>query len=467
MSLQGLVVLVVLAPIAPVGSPEAIGWGKGSGHLVQGDGVSFELSGPQTVILQVRMSDDVRAKQVSVDLTRDGIRVSKNTVKLKPGGGGPKGYKLGGKVGFEVPAGKHTYKVTSAQPIAVQAAAAKKVPKPLMAAPEVVITSTGAVAAAPQPAAPPEAAPAPAAPPTPAAAPAEGMKELVAIAADARPGSEASQPAAGARRGQAIRVAVYDFQLQGIDQNVGAVVTASLLAEVRKLAGVAAIGMDEIRDMLSHEANMQLLGCESSESCLAEIGGALGVDEIVTGKLIKTGDEHSFSVTRLDQRRAQVAGAVNKRLKAESGQEFLAAIGPAVQELFPDRELKEGATRGVPKEMALRLDPPPLPAWSFWTTAGLASVTAAAGGVFGLLLLPSAQKDYDDYAHLGVPANMGGGGQVIDGATLRSKGDDLESRALMANTLLISAGVLAVATGVMYLFTDFAGYAEAGLHKEP
>ena len=38
--------------------------------------------------------------------------------------------------------------------------------------------------------------------------------------------------------------------MQGIEPNIGAVVTDSLLTEVRKLQGVSAIGMDEIRAML-------------------------------------------------------------------------------------------------------------------------------------------------------------------------------------------------------------------------
>ena len=41
--------------------------------------------------------------------------------------------------------------------------------------------------------------------------------------------------------------------------------------EVRKLKGIAASGRDDSKDLLSHEANKQILGCESSDSCLAEI----------------------------------------------------------------------------------------------------------------------------------------------------------------------------------------------------
>lgn len=252
---------------------------------------------------------------------------------------------------------------------------------------------------------------------------------------------------------RALRVAVYDFELQGIDANVGTVVTDSMLAEVRKLQGASAIGMDEIKDMLSHEANRQILGCESDNSCLAEIAGALGVDELLTGRLTKAGDSHTFLLRRIDQRRAKVAGVVNRRLKAGSGEEFLLSVGPAVEELYPDRPIRAGKTRGVPDEVAIRLSPPPLPTWSFWSVAAVAVAAGAAGGVFGLLA-HNGQEDYRTMAELGRT-------QTVPGAQLDATADAAESFATAANTLWISAGAIALTAGVMYLFTDWEGYGDA------
>ena len=52
--------------------------------------------------------------------------------------------------------------------------------------------------------------------------------------------------AAGASLQKALRVAVYNLELQGIDNTIGTVVTDSLIAEIRKLQGISAIGMDQI-----------------------------------------------------------------------------------------------------------------------------------------------------------------------------------------------------------------------------
>jgi hypothetical protein len=250
---------------------------------------------------------------------------------------------------------------------------------------------------------------------------------------------------------RARRVAVYDLELEGIPANIGGVVTDSLLDEVRKLEGISAIGMAEIRDMLSHEANKQFLGCESNEACLAEIGGALGVDDLVTGKLSAAADSHVIVLRRIDQQRATVLGTVSRRLAPESGQEFLAAIGPAIEELFADRTLKPGVERGVAQQVALRLDPPPLPRWSFFAVAGGAAAAAVGGGVFAMLQR-NAQSDYDAMAE---QSRI----DPLAGETLVAKGEAMDRYAGRAKVLWITTGVLAAASAVMGLFVDWHGYA--------
>jgi len=258
--------------------------------------------------------------------------------------------------------------------------------------------------------------------------------------------------AARAGAGQALRVAVYDYELADVDPGIGGVVTDSTLAEMRKLAGVSAIGMAEIRDMLSHEATKQLVGCDN-ESCLAEVAGALGVDELVSGKLAKVSDGEVFILRRIDQRRARVAGVVNKRLAAGSGQELLAAVGPAIEELYPERPLREGLTRGVAKEVALRLDPPPLPRWPVFGVGTLAVVAGGAAGLFGMLAR-NAESSFNTQMDLART-------QVLPGRTLVNLEGEANRNAKYSQYSLIGAGSLALTAGIMALFTDWYGYAEA------
>lgn len=314
-------------------------------------------------------------------------------------------------------------------------------------------TAPAAKSATP-PAAAPVSPPAPAQP-QPAAAPASADPDVQRVITDHEAAREALGAPAAPRptRAQAVRVAVYDFEAQAIASNVASVASASLLAEVRKLQGVSAIGMSEIRDMLSHEAEKQMLGCEGTESCLAELAGALGVDELVSGKLTRADTGQLFVLRRLDQRRARIAGSITQNLVAGSGEEVLAAIGPAVEKLYPEYPLRAGTERGVAKALALRLSPPPLPTWSFWTVSGGAVAAAAVGTVFGLL----ARDAQREYQNLGQQART----VAIDGPSLASVGDRANSRALQANIAFGTAGVLALTAGVMSFFTDWNHYREA------
>ena len=108
---------------------------------------------------------------------------------------------------------------------------------------------------------------------------------------------------------------------------------------------------------------------------------------------------------------------------------------------------------GVSDEVALRLDPPPLPSWLTYTVGGVTIATAGAGGVFGLLA-QGAQREYDQYAEQSID-------NEISGKKLKKKGNRLEDRVLYANSLFIAAGALALTTAIMALFTDWWGYGDA------
>ena len=115
------------------------------------------------------------------------------------------------------------------------------------------------------------------------------------------------------RQSALIRVAVYDFKLGNLSKSLGRLMTNSVLDEIRKLEGVSAIGMDEIREMLSFEAQRQTLGCEADEACLAEIGGALGVDELIFGSISDAEHGRTLSIRRIAQMRAEVVQVLSDR----------------------------------------------------------------------------------------------------------------------------------------------------------
>jgi len=326
-------------------------------------------------------------------------------------------------------------------------------PKPAKVKKRMVAEDPPPTVIVPPPLTPPAAAPPPISVPAPAVAPqptAPVVTPPVSQPVEARP--KRAAPAL-------LRVAVYTLELQGVAPNVGALVTESLLGEVKKLKLIQAVGMDEIRDMLSFEATKQLAGCsETADSCLADLAGALGVDELLTGKLGKVDQSSTLLLRRIDQKRAAVKATVNDRLKAGSGQEFLAAIGPAVERLFPGFELRAGASRGVAKEIALQLDPPPVPVWTTTLLGVLAAASASAGGVVSYL----AYQDLQTYNRTLQPGLASQASPVpVSGPALVHLQNEGQQRALTANILFIAAGGVAVVAVVLALFTDWHGYRQA------
>ncbi|MFH1808421.1 MAG: hypothetical protein ABIJ09_06745 [Pseudomonadota bacterium] len=245
-----------------------------------------------------------------------------------------------------------------------------------------------------------------------------------------------------------LRIAVYELRVEGVPARVGRLTTDALTTELRKLKGVNAIGMDEIRAMLAHEASKQLLGCDQ-ESCLGEIAGALGVDELVTGSLTRVGQTSVLSLRRLDMLNAQARGSVERRLTPDNGEEFLAALGPAVEQLFPEQALVVGARRGVDAEVALDLNPPPLPVWVFASTAGATALLALAGG--GATVM--AGLSYAAFNELA--ASSVAPGDPVPYTSLQDRQRQAEGWDVARTSLYVAAAVVGVAAAVEVFFTDW------------
>jgi len=109
------------------------------------------------------------------------------------------------------------------------------------------------------------------------------------------------------------RVAAVPLQSADLTPDTAAVMDELLLAslESRKFE---AIGKDDIAQLLGHERNKTLLGCEG-DSCLAELGGALGVDYLVAGKLANVEGTLILTLKLLDTKKAKVVSRTNRTTK--------------------------------------------------------------------------------------------------------------------------------------------------------
>jgi len=210
------------------------------------------------------------------------------------------------------------------------------------------------------------------------------------------------------------------------------------------------LGSSDIASIMSlEEQRVQVTGC-ADDSCLADIGGALGVSWLAAATIGTIGDQFVLSLKLLAVDDASVAGRVTRNFPRDEDR-LIGEIRGAVTEL-----LGGGAAAPAPPAGAGRRGPGDAPAagapttvreaarpaagsgvgpWP-WVTLGL---TVAAAGTAGALAgLAVADRDAMDQRYQGND----------DWAARKSAA---ETKALAADVLFGVAGAAAVTTLVLFL----------------
>jgi hypothetical protein len=271
-----------------------------------------------------------------------------------------------------------------------------------------------------------------------------GASEVSAAPAPMPP---AQTPAAPRRL---TRIVVYDLVSEEIAPKQMALVTASLMAEIRKLKNVSVVGMEEVRAMLSAAEQQQAAHC-MDDSCLVNIAGALGAQLVIAGSVGRVGESTVFTAKRINMSSASVDESVSRRMRGGSGEELLEALGPAVETLFPDFELRPGTVRGVPAEQVARFNPPPLAPWMTLSAAGTSVVLGLTAGTF-YVRQKMAESDYRALMKKSTTEGV----RALQLKPLEQKANSSHSSAVIFGS---SAAVVLAASGLMYVYTDW--------HREP
>jgi TolB-like protein len=111
------------------------------------------------------------------------------------------------------------------------------------------------------------------------------------------------------------KAAVVDLAAVGVDAVVAENLTQLLSLELKKFKGLSVISRDEIQTMLRFEAEKQVLQCKSDTSCLVEIGGALGVDYLISGSIGKLGEAFVVTLKLMDVHAAKVVHRASQSLQ--------------------------------------------------------------------------------------------------------------------------------------------------------
>jgi hypothetical protein len=155
------------------------------------------------------------------------------------------------------------------------------------------------------------------------------------------------------------KIAVMDVAVHtGVSPEIGTALSEAVVAEVRKRRGRSqVISAEELRSMMQAVAEHQKLGCKSDKdvACIAEIGGALGADQMLSGSLSKLGKTFVFGIKLIDVPHAKVLRSASVNLKTREDDDLLAAAASLVAQVFPEVEA------APPPVIQATPTPPPVP----------------------------------------------------------------------------------------------------------
>jgi TolB-like protein len=204
------------------------------------------------------------------------------------------------------------------------------------------------------------------------------------------------------------KVAVMEVKnVQGVPEGTATILTDIVVSEVARY-GFEVVSKADIAAIVGFEKQKALLGCSDDSSCLAEIGGALGVDYMLTGTVGQIGSRYRISLILVDVKKGKVAGRAadfcdkNEDALANAAlsrvREIIAAIQAATSGEKPAVAGQPGATGAPPPVLAAKPPPPALQAaplalradapsspGASWSRRKILGVSLTGGG--GLMLV--------------------------------------------------------------------------------
>jgi hypothetical protein len=126
------------------------------------------------------------------------------------------------------------------------------------------------------------------------------------------------------------KIAALDLELKGYDKN-GADLFSELLQNELRSHGLQVIARSDIEALLGLERMKDALACNTT-SCLVEIGGALGVDEILSGAIGAVDNDIVITLKRIDPSKGAVLKQAVRRV--EGKKRVLDSAASLAAELF-------------------------------------------------------------------------------------------------------------------------------------
>ncbi|HEY6104472.1 MAG TPA: hypothetical protein VIV59_00710, partial [Anaeromyxobacteraceae bacterium] len=234
----------------------------------------------------------------------------------------------------------------------------------------------------------------------------------------------AALPLAASAAPARVKVAVMDVKnVQGVPEGTATILTDIVVSEVAK-SKVDVVSKGDIAAMIGFEKEKQILGCSDDSKCLAEIGGALGVDYMLTGQVGLIGSRYRISLLLVDSKKAKVAARSarfcdrNEDALAQAAQDSVAELLAAI----PHREETPAAAAAAPKPAATA----PKPAATAPRTAAAPPPALAAPPASQTVVKKGPNRTGAWIAFGASGACLAGG--VLAGLSAKSQYDDLKAQ---------------------------------------
>lgn len=153
-------------------------------------------------------------------------------------------------------------------------------------------------------------------------------------------------------------IAVMDVRsVQGVQKGTATLITDIIITEVSGTKRFDVVGSSDITNLLGLEKQKQLLQCSEGSSCLTELGGALGVDYLISGTVGLLGSRLRISLTVQNAKRARVV-ARQARFCDANEDALVRATEESVRALLADLDATIAA---APPPVVPKVEPRPEP----------------------------------------------------------------------------------------------------------
>jgi TolB-like protein len=163
------------------------------------------------------------------------------------------------------------------------------------------------------------------------------------------------------------KLAITELKVLYGDPQLEALLSEVALTEAAAFKQVDTVGRSDIQAMLGFEREKQMLGCSEDAGCLAEIGGALGVDFLLVGTVGRIGTLHRLDLKLVDAHKAKVVGRVGESIDG-GAEQLVDAAQEGVRRLLTEIAPRDP---GAPTTARAR--------WPGYVTLGAGGLLLAAG----------------------------------------------------------------------------------------